>query len=57
MRFGDKQSMNIHGDRLYGMDFHQFIERESEATTIELASEFGLTLRDVQNLKRKLERS
>ncbi|RDI44109.1 RNA polymerase subunit sigma-70 [Falsibacillus pallidus] len=57
MRFGDKQSMNMGAEKVFGVDFHHFIERESQATTMELASEFGLTLRDVRSLKKKMERS
>ncbi|NHM30437.1 hypothetical protein [Neobacillus terrae] len=43
--------------RLFGVDFHDFIQREQSSGTIELASEFGLTIRDVRRLKKQLERS
>ena len=48
------QSMN---GRIFGMDFHDFIQKEQHAAPIELASEFGLTMRDVKKLKKHLERS
>ena len=58
MRASDKgmnvQSMN---GRLFGVDFHDFIEKEQHATSVELASEFGLSMRDVRKLKKLLERS
>lgn len=43
--------------RLFGVDFHDFIQREQHNTPFELASEFGLTMRDVKKLKKHLERS
>lgn len=48
------QSMN---GKLFGVDFHDFIQSEQHNTTFELASEFGLTIRDVRKLKKHLERS
>ncbi|CRK84259.1 hypothetical protein [Neobacillus massiliamazoniensis] len=58
MRASDK-SMNIQSmdGRLFGVDFHDFIQMEQHATSIELASEFGLTMRDVKKLKKHMERS
>jgi len=43
--------------RLFGVDFHDFIQSEQHNTTFELASEFGLTTGDVRKLKKHLERS
>lgn len=43
--------------RLFGVDFHDFIQKEQGSTTFELASEFGLTIGDVKKLKKHLERS
>jgi hypothetical protein len=43
--------------RLFGVDFHDFIQKEHNNTTFELASEFGLTIGDVRKLKKHLERS
>jgi hypothetical protein len=48
------QSMN---GRIFGVDFHDFIQKEQHSSTFELASEFGLTLSDVKKLKKHLERS
>ncbi|GAA2716104.1 hypothetical protein GCM10009865_48000 [Aeromicrobium ponti] len=44
-------------NQLFGLDFHDFIQKEQSSNMIELASEFGLTLKDVRKLKKKLERS
>jgi hypothetical protein len=51
--------MNIQSmdGRLFGVDFHDFIQKEQHANTFELASEFGLTIGDVRKLKKHLERS
>jgi hypothetical protein len=43
--------------RLFGVDFHDFIQKEQQGTSFELASEFGITIGDVRKLKKHLERS
>jgi len=45
------------GSELFHVDFHEFIRKEPDHTAYELASEFGLTLRDVRKLKKQLFRS
>lgn len=58
MRFGDKSmSVQTGENQLFGVDFHDFIQKEQSSNMIELASEFGLTIRDVRKLKKQLERS
>ncbi|KXG11410.1 hypothetical protein AT864_00493 [Anoxybacillus sp. P3H1B] len=42
---------------LFHVDFHEFMRKEADYTNYELASEFGLTLRDVRKLKKQLFRS
>ncbi len=42
---------------LFNMDYHSFVERENQHTNLELASEFGLSLRDVKLLKDKMNRN
>jgi hypothetical protein len=44
-------------NQLFGVDFHDFIQKQQQTTTFELACEFGLSLGDVQKLKKQLERS
>ncbi|MFP5106435.1 hypothetical protein ACSU6B_06650 [Neobacillus sp. C211] len=58
MRASEK-GMNIQSmdGRLFGVDFHDFIQKEQNTTPFELASEFGLTIGDVRKLKKHLERS
>lgn len=58
MRFSEK-GMNIQAmeGRIFGVDFHDFIEKEQHATSFELASEFGLSIGDVRKLKKHLERN
>ncbi|MGG5254932.1 hypothetical protein ACQYAD_15975 [Neobacillus sp. SM06] len=45
------------GNRLFGVDFHDFVEKEQNTSMFELASEFGLTMNDVKKLKKYLDRS
>ncbi|MEH7082132.1 hypothetical protein V7139_05270 [Neobacillus drentensis] len=58
MRASEK-GMNIQSmdGRLFGVDFHDFIQKEQHANSFELASEFGITIGDVRKLKKHLERS
>ena len=48
-----QSSMN----QIMGIDFHDFIQREQNNTLVELASEFGLQVREVKSLKKRLGRS
>jgi hypothetical protein len=58
MRSSDKNFMSSNSEnQLFGLDFHHFVEREKDAVNVELASEFGLSLREVKLLKKKMERS
>lgn len=58
MRYSDKAFSTHDGEnQLFGVDFHDFIQKEKDSNMIELASEFGLSIRDVRKLKKKLERS
>ena len=58
MRSSEK-GMNVQSmdGRLFGVDFHDFIQKEQHTNSFELASEFGLTIGDVRKLKKHLERS
>jgi hypothetical protein len=54
-----EKGMNIQSmdGRLFGVDFHDFIQKEQQSSSFELASEFGLSIGDVRKLKKHLERS
>ncbi|MBB5173195.1 hypothetical protein [Texcoconibacillus texcoconensis] len=41
---------------LFGVNLHQFIEKEAVLSNFELAQEFGLALKDVRNLKKQMGR-
>jgi hypothetical protein len=57
MRFSEKGMSASSGEnQLFGVDFHDFMQREQQATTYELASEFGLSMGEVKKLKKRLER-
>jgi hypothetical protein len=43
--------------RLFGVDFHDFIQKEGHSNSIEIASEFGLTMGDIRKLKKHMGRS
>lgn len=58
MRHSDKGMTIQQGEnKLFGVDFHDFLQKEQSSNMVELASEFGLTMRDVRKLKKHLERS
>lgn len=58
MRASNK-GMNIQeaNSRLYGVDFHDLIQNEQHENSFELASEFGLTIKDVKKIKKYLDKS
>ncbi|TCT27092.1 hypothetical protein EDD68_101460 [Melghiribacillus thermohalophilus] len=58
MKISDRrhlQSIAFHD--IFNMDFHQFMVLEQERTPMELAQEFGISLKDVKKLKEQLKRS
>ncbi len=58
MRTGEKgMSAQMGENQLFGVNFHDFIQKEQGASMVELASEFGLSVKDVRKLKKYLERS
>lgn len=42
--------------RLFSVDFHDFLTKEEKLTDVELAQEFAISVRDVQQLRSKLRR-
>lgn len=58
MRNNEKNGIINSGlNQVMGIDFHDFIQREQSNTMVELASEFGLQVREVKSLKKQLGRS
>ncbi|MDX8359456.1 MULTISPECIES: hypothetical protein [Bacillaceae] len=58
MRYSEKSAISgKEGNQLFGVDFHDFIQRENDSTLIELASEYGLAVKDIKKLKKHLHRS
>ncbi|UOE95554.1 hypothetical protein [Alkalihalobacillus sp. LMS39] len=57
MRASMNQQLKSNGNQLFTVDFHDFIEREQQQSHIELASEFGMSVRDIKYLKKKIERN
>jgi hypothetical protein len=57
MRNSNKANMIHTGlQPLVSLDFHRFTEKEQTLNSMELAEEFGLSLHEVKNLRRKLNR-
>ncbi len=55
MRMNDK--LNIENEiarKLADVHFHEFMEKESLLSDVELSQEMGLSLREIRVLKRKL---
>ncbi len=58
MKRNEKNSVTHDGSsQLFGVDFHDFIQREQTNNMVELASDFGISVNDVKQLKRRIERS
>lgn len=43
-------------NRLFSIDFHDFMEKESILNDVELSSEFHISVKEVNQLKRKMKR-
>ncbi|CAK6476346.1 hypothetical protein BFRIG_03712 [Peribacillus frigoritolerans] len=55
MKFSEKDQTSLSGgNQVLGVDFHDFIQKEQSANLVELASEFGVNIRTVKNLKKRL---
>ncbi|MGM0874382.1 MAG: hypothetical protein ACQEWV_06190 [Bacillota bacterium] len=57
MRNSEKGELMHSRREVFGVDFHDFMVKEQNDTSLELASEFGISLREVKNLKKHLNRS
>lgn len=42
--------------RLFSVDFHDFLEKESILNDVEMSQEFNISIREVQQMRRKLNR-
>ncbi|PGB03584.1 hypothetical protein [Bacillus toyonensis] len=58
MRMNEKgHSVTNGANQLFNVNFHDFISKEQNNASMELASEFGISLQDVKRLKKQIERS
>lgn len=58
MRYSSKGEItNKPENQLFGIDFHDFMQQEQSSTNLELAQEFGITLRSVKAMKKKIARN
>ncbi|QRG69450.1 hypothetical protein [Brevibacillus choshinensis] len=54
MRQSDKETFAQDLNRkLFSVDFHDFLEKESTLNDVEMSREFNISVRDVQHLRRK----
>jgi hypothetical protein len=57
MRQSDKETFAQDTNRrLFSVDFHDFLEKESTLNDVELSAEFHISVGDVQHLRRKAKR-
>lgn len=57
VRNSEKGELSQNNHSVFGVDFHDFMVKEQSDTSLELASEFGISLNEVKSLKKKLNRS
>ena len=57
MRNSEKGELMHSRKDVYGVDFHDFMVKEQNDTSLELASQFGISLEQVKSLKKHLNRS
>lgn len=58
MRVNDKAFDKSSGsNQLFGVDLHDFTQKESSNSFVELATEFGVSVGDVMKLKKQMERN
>lgn len=58
MRFSPKNShATNHSKDIFGVDFHDFLQSSEQLNQIEIAKEFGVSLKDVKKLKESINRA
>ncbi|MDF9760370.1 hypothetical protein OKW24_002143 [Peribacillus simplex] len=54
MKFSEKNQTSLSGgNQVLGVDFHDFIQKEQSSNLVELASEYGVNVRTIKNLKKQ----
>ncbi|MGM8364679.1 hypothetical protein ACLIBG_04255 [Virgibacillus sp. W0181] len=57
MRMNRNHWQALNDKDIFEVNFHKFMELESKSNQIEIAEEFGITLGEVNMLKRKINRT
>jgi len=57
MRSHEKQSASNNNKEVFGVNLHKFIEMEEHTNSMEIAQEFGLSIGEVNKLKKKINRT
>ncbi|WP_177183338.1 hypothetical protein [Lentibacillus persicus] len=57
MRMNEKQWRSSTDKDIFGVDFHRFAELDDQFNHIEIAEELGVSLSEVNRLKKKIMRT
>lgn len=57
MNLHTRKSTNPRNKNIFSIDFHHFTEIEKNYNSLEIAEEFGISLKDVKVLKQKMNRT
>ncbi|WP_430785069.1 hypothetical protein VBD025_10140 [Virgibacillus flavescens] len=57
MRINDKQNKSIHNKDFHDINLHRFMELNDHSTQMEIAMELGITLGEVKQLKKLVNRA
>ncbi|WP_164216307.1 hypothetical protein [Virgibacillus sp. YIM 98842] len=57
MRTHEKQWSSVNNKEVFGINLHRFMEMEEHANSMEIAQEFGLSIGEVNRLKKKINRT
>ncbi|HLR08301.1 MAG TPA: hypothetical protein VK136_03430 [Bacillota bacterium] len=57
MRFGEKHWQSAVNHDIFRVDFHRFLELEGDLSHMEIAEELGISLGEVNQLRKKVNRT
>lgn len=57
MRSHEKHWSSINNKEVFGINLHKFMEMEEHANSMDIAQEFGLSIGEVNKLKKKINRT
>lgn len=57
MRINDRQEITINNKDFHDVNLHRFMELHENSTHLEIAMELGVSIREVKQLKKKINRA